>query len=192
MAAPTTALDRTTTTTAANPTPPTNVAAAWQGTPPTPAGKVPSQAAAPDEASKGIFLTPLDAALPAGRAEGSGTEVHVTTNPRAVMHSTNGAYTEFPNRDHPSSMSPVTAPALASISPTTDTVGTGVTAVTLTGTTFTPQTKVTVDGVVIGSTFVSATSITANVPKRALAGTRSIGISLADVPLLTPRTLTYT
>jgi len=192
MAAPTTALDRTTTATPANPTPPTNVAAAWQGTPPTPAGKVPSQALPQDEASKGVFLTPLDAALAAGRAEGAGTEVHVTTNARAIMHSTNGAYTEFPNKTHPSSMSPATAPALASISPTTDTAGTGVTAVTLTGTTFTPQTRVTVDGVVIGSTFVSATSITANVPKRALAGARSIGISLGDVPLNAPQALTYT
>jgi hypothetical protein len=192
MAAPTTALDRTTTATPANPTPPTNVAASWQGTPPTPAGKVPDQALAPDEASKGIFLTPLDAATAIGRAEGSGTEVHDTTNPRAIMHSTNGSYTEVPNKTHPSSMSPLTAPALASISPTTDTAGTGTTAVTLTGTTFTPQTRVTVDGAVINSTFVSATSITASVPKRTLAGTRSIGISLADVPLNAPQTLTFT
>jgi hypothetical protein len=152
---------------------------------------VPVGALAADEASKGVFLTPLDAALAAGRAEGSGTEVHVTTNPRAIMHSTNGAYTEVPNKTHPSSMSPATAPVLASISPTTDTVGTGVTAVTLTGTTFTPQTRVTVDGAVIDSTFVSATSITANVPKRTLAGARNIGISLGDMPMGATQALTY-
>jgi hypothetical protein len=91
---------------------------------------VPDQALAPDEASKGVFLTPLDAATAIGRAEGSGTEVHDTTNPRAVMHSTNGSYTEVPNKTHPSSMSPLTVPALASISPTTTTAGAGTIAVT--------------------------------------------------------------
>jgi len=191
MAAPTTALDRTTTTTPANPTPPTNVAAAWQGTPPTPAGKVPVGAIAQDEASKGIFLTPLDAALAAGRAEGSGTEVHVTTNARAIMHSTNGAYTEFPNKSHPSSMSPAVNPALVSILPVTAVSGVGVDAVELTGTDFTPQTKVTVNGVVVPSTFVSVTSITASLVKRALPGVNIVGISLADVPLPEDATLTY-
>jgi len=99
MAAPTTNLDRSTTVTLANPTPPTNVAVDYQGTPPTPAGLVPVGAGAP--AATGAFADPLEGT---GKAEADGTEVSVTTpDGRVTTTSTLGDYTEFPQRDHPSS-----------------------------------------------------------------------------------------
>jgi hypothetical protein len=99
MAAPTTNLDRSTTVTLANPTPPTNVAVDYQGTPPTPAGLVPVGAGVP--AATGAFADPLEGT---GKAEADGTEVSVTTpGGRVTTTSTLGDYTEFPQRDHPSS-----------------------------------------------------------------------------------------
>ena len=115
MAAPTSPLIRTETVTLANPTPPTNVVVDYQGTPPTPVGLVPLGADAP--ATRDLFADPRNGAVAtqwtgtdakpvvaelAGKAEGEGTEVTVTTATGVVGHSTDGAYTESPNASHPS------------------------------------------------------------------------------------------
>lgn len=115
MAAPTTNLDRAQTVTVINPTPPTNVAVNYQGTPPTPRGLAPVQAVEPPLTGT-LFADPLNGAVAtqwsgtdampvnfelAGKAEGDGTEV-TTTVGNVTGHSTNGNFTESPNKDHPS------------------------------------------------------------------------------------------
>jgi hypothetical protein len=62
-----------------------------------------------------------------------------------------------------------------SIAPNTATANASPVAATITGTGFTPASVVTVDGVVVPSTFVSATSITTAVP-RASAGAKAVGV----------------
>ena len=115
MTVPSTNLDRSQSVTLANPTPPTNVAVTYQGTPPTPVGLAP----APTQplADPGLFADPLNGAvatqwtgtdaLPvvaelAGKAEADGTEV-TTVVGNTTGHSVLGDYTETPNEDHPSS-----------------------------------------------------------------------------------------
>ena len=115
MTVPSTNLDRSQSVTLANPTPPTNVAVTYQGTPPTPVGLAP----APTQplADAGLFADPLNGAvatqwtgtdaLPvtaelAGKAEADGTEV-TTVVGNTTGHSVLGDYTETPNASHPSS-----------------------------------------------------------------------------------------
>ena len=114
MTAPTSNLDRTMTVTLANPTPPTNVAVTYQGTPPTPVGLVPAVTQAAGDA--GLFADPLEGAVAtqwsgtdarpvtvelAGKAEADGTEV-TTAVGSTTGHSVLGNYTEAPNASHPS------------------------------------------------------------------------------------------
>lgn len=101
-----------------------------------------------------------------------------------ALPTSSDAYNKFPrpNAQHASSLSPLTNPALASISPTTATAGaSGTDTITFTGTNFTPQSVVWVHHVAIAgavpracaTTFVSATSLTAAVPKRPTAAPAS-------------------
>ena len=61
MTVPATNLDRSQSVTLANPTPPTNVAVTYQGTPPTPVGLAPAPTQ-PIETS-GLFADPLNGAV---------------------------------------------------------------------------------------------------------------------------------
>ena len=119
MAAPTTNLDRTQTVTLANPTPPTNVAALYQGTPPTPQGLSAVQTSTPDAVNLWLLADPLNGAVAAhwppvpppptelaGKAEADGTEV-TTAIGNSTGHSVLGNYTEAPNQTHPSAVDPV-------------------------------------------------------------------------------------
>lgn len=104
MTAPTTNLDRTQTVTVANPTPPTNVAALYQGTPPTPTGLDATQTSTPDTTNLWLLADPLNGASSpqlAGKAEADGTEVS-TAFGSVTGHSVFGNYTESPNTNHPS------------------------------------------------------------------------------------------
>ena len=74
-----------------------------------------------------------------------------------------------PNSTHASSLSPATNPTLTSIASIASGGGTGT--CTATGTNFTRQSVLWVNGISYPTTYVSATSITATTPKRATAGT---------------------
>ena len=118
MAAPTTNLDRTMTVTLANPSPPTNVVALYQGTPPTPysLGGT-TQNSTPDALNAWICADPLNGATApelSGLAEAEGTEISTTeTSGRVTGHSVLGNYREF--HFHPSEVDPVFGPELVTL-----------------------------------------------------------------------------
>lgn len=160
-----------TTATHVSPTPPTNMANAFGGSPPTTDGL-----AAVDD---GAIAEPtlLKAANSGAAHEGAGTEVVVTpvhtvpaTYPLKTV-SVLGNFTSQPNQQHASSLSPATNPALASIAPPSVASGAGTQLLTATGTNFTKQSVIVVNGVPQVTTFVSATSLTATVTKKTTAGT---------------------
>lgn len=72
--------------------------------------------------------------------------------------------------------------------------GAGTVAITLTGTNFTPSSKVYIDGILQTSNYVSATSLTVtNAPKRISAGTRSVVVTNGfNGPTSTASTWTFT
>lgn len=148
--------------------------------------------------------------------EGSGTEVTVTA-PGNISYSYPGSVTldmgrsascgptltpgtmPIPNALHASTLSPATNPALASISPTTATSGaSGTDTVTFTGTNFTKQSVAWVlhgnvtTPVQLTTTFVSATSLTAPVPKRTAAGASTVYVITGGAVVTTTKTITYT
>ena len=134
-------------------------------------------------------------------AEGAGTEVAVTQtysasiyNPAGplVTTSTLGNYTQNPNRDHASSLSPTTNPALTTISPTTSVHGTAAITMTATGTNFTRQSKITIAGVPQTTTYVSATSLTCLATPPAAAGTPAVTVVTGGVVTTAPQTWTIT
>jgi len=189
------------TVTPPNPTPPTNMS--FLGTtPPT----APAQLVA-DDGAAGV-LTTLAAStvsadptnFPSATHEGKGTEVVFTAaspNPGPLGQlqavSVLGNYTATPNAQHASSMSPVTNPTLASITPTTAvSAATGTQLITCTGTGFTPGCRIWVDNVERTTTFVSATSITTTVPKKPNAGLWAVDVKLGGVAVPSTRTFTWT
>jgi hypothetical protein len=117
MAAPTTNLDRTLSVTLANPTPPTNSVVTYQGTPPTPQGLAPTQAAEPDITNAWLCADPLNgAAAPdlSGLAEADGTEISTAeASGRVTGHSVLGNYREF--HFHPSEVDPIFGPELVTL-----------------------------------------------------------------------------
>lgn len=150
-----------------------------------------------------------------GAAEGAGTEVTVTA-PGNIQYTYVGGATNdmsrsascgptltpgtmpIPNQLHASTLSPATNPALASISPTTATSGaSGTDTITFTGTNFTKQSVAWVlhgnvtTPVVLTTTFVSATSLTAPVPKRTAAGTSTVYVITGGAVVTTTKTITY-
>jgi hypothetical protein len=143
--------------------------------------------------------------------EGAGTET-VVAAPGNITHTYPGAVTfdtlktfscgpnataatlaAGPNATHASSMSPVTNPALASISPTTlASATTGTQLITCTGTGFTNQCRVWHDNTEQTTTFVSATSITALVKKKPHAGAVPVVVKLGGVQMGVTATFTWT
>lgn len=107
MAAPTDNLPRAESVILANPTPPTNVPVYYQGTPPTPKAATPHWVDEPQwlpTTPRYQFSDPFNApAWPelSGKAEGDGTESTLTVG-NTVWNSTDGNFTESPNKDHPS------------------------------------------------------------------------------------------
>jgi hypothetical protein len=220
ITAPTTNLVRTRTVTVENPTPPTNVPVWWQGTPPTiylaqaadgvtnkyernsyvPAG--PWATPAPNESLEGAFINAKDSLVAAGRPESFGFETVQASppltgwpypnTPSAQLRGTGPeTYSEFPNQNHPSTLSPAGVTTLVSISPTSTVSGGGTQALTCTGTYFTPQSKIVVNGVTQTTTYVSPTSLTATVTKKATAGTWPVVVQTAGVNSA-PQTWTFT
>lgn len=130
----------------------------------------------------GISRTGAVPASTSVAAEGAGTEVVVTQTygPNVfipagplVTVSCLGSFTGVanpPNQQHASSLSPVTAAALTTIAPTTSVHGTAAITMTATGTNFTRQSAIVINGVPQATTFVSATSLTCLATPPAAAG----------------------
>ena len=128
------------------------------------------------------FNPNMGGAVPASSsvaAEGAGTEVVVTAtvpNPspagQLVTVSSGPSLTAgtmpTPNGSHASSLSPAANPAITSLAPQNSASGGGTLALTVTGTNFTKQSVVYVNGVAQTTVFVNSTSLTvAAAPKKA-------------------------
>jgi hypothetical protein len=115
-----------------------------------------------------------------------------------VMTSDLGSFTgvaNSPNAQHASSLSPAANPTLTSITPTTAVSGTGTVALTaVTGTNFTPQSVVYANGLPVPTVFVSKTTLTATIPKKATASppTWPIVVVTGGVVVTAPQTFTWT
>jgi hypothetical protein len=84
-----------------------------------------------------------------------------------------------PNQLHASSLSPATNPALTSIASIASGGGNGT--CTATGTNFTPQSVLNVNGISYPTTFTSATTISCTAPKKATAGTLPVYVQTGGV-----------
>ncbi len=189
-----------------SPTPPTNMSFLGQ-TPP----NAPAQPAVDDgtAGSLGLFAVKTasvdNALFPSVEHEGRGNELSVTApgsraecptiavscGPTLPTPTVGGAPIS-PNQLHASSMNPATNPALASITPTTTVSGAGTQLLTCTGTNFVAGCRIVVNGVQRDTTFVSATSLTATVPKRPNAGTWPVQVFLGGVAVPATQTWTFT
>src|SRR6188508_2338540 len=157
------------TVTPTSPTPPSNMS--FLGTtPPT----APAQPVADDGAAGTLTVFAAKTAssdnanFPSVEHEGKGTEVTVVApGSRAeaptIAFSDLGSYTQYPNQQHASSLSPATNPTLSTAGPTTAS-GAGNATVTATGVGFTKQSVIWVNGIAYPTTFVSSTSLTASAP----------------------------
>jgi hypothetical protein len=141
--------------------------------------------------------------------EGAGTEVAVT-NPGNITHTyvvgtfdTSKSYSDGPvqtaatisagpNATHASSLSPVTNPTLTAALQAPTTSGAGTAVLTCTGTGFVPGCRIWVDNREQTTTFVSATSLTATIAKKALPGTQPVDVKLGGVAVASTKTITWT
>jgi hypothetical protein len=142
--------------------------------------------------------------------EGSGTEV-VVTNPGNITYTvvsgtfdtsktystgpvqTAATVAAGPNATHASSLSPTTNPTLtAALQAPTTSGASGTAVLTCTGTGFVPGCRIWVDNREQTTTYVSATSLTATIAKKALAGTQSVDVKLGGVAVPSTRTITWT
>jgi hypothetical protein len=138
--------------------------------------------------------------------EGAGTETLNTQSYSAAIYApialttvgvgpalSAAAIAAGPNANHASSLSPATNPTLTTIAPTTAVSGAGTTALTaVTGVGFTRQSVVYANGVAIPTVFVSSTTLTATMPKKATAGTWPITVVTGGVVTTLPQTFTWT
>ena len=141
--------------------------------------------------------------------EGAGTEV-VVTNPGNITHTyvvgtfdTSKSYSDGPvqtaatiaagpNATHASSLSPVTNPTLTAALQAPTTSGAGTAVLTCTGTGFVPGCRIWVDNREQTTTFVSATSLTATINKKATTGTWNVDVKLGGVAVPSTRVITWT
>jgi hypothetical protein len=141
--------------------------------------------------------------------EAAGTETSVT-NPGNISHTyvvgtmdtskmygvgpalTAASIALGPNGSHASTMSPATNPAFASLTVGSAVSGTGTTLLTCTGTNFVPGCKIWVNNVEQTTTFASATSLTATITKKPIAGTWPVDVKLGGVAVPSTRTITWT
>ena len=138
--------------------------------------------------------------------EGAGTEVSVLapgnivhTYPGAITMNTSqsvsdlGSYTTAPNGQHASSLSPTAATTLTSITPGSTVSGVGQTTLGATGTNFTRQSVIYVNGVAQTTTYVSPTSLTAaSVTKKTTAGPWPVTVVTAGAVTTAAQTWTFT
>jgi hypothetical protein len=186
------------TVTPENPTPPTNFSFVGQTPPNSPSQLVVDDGTAGTLTVFAVKLASVDNAnFPSVDHEARGTEVTVVApgsrvEAPTVSMSVLGSYTTTPNAQHASSLSPVTNPTLASITPTTAVKGTGTQLITCTGTGFTQGCRIWVDNQERTTTFVSATSLTTTVNKNPNAGVWNVDVKLGGVAVPSTRTFTWT
>lgn len=175
------------TVTPPNPTPPTNMSFLGQ-TPP----NAPDQTTADDGAAGPLteFAEARESSdeenFPSVEHEAAGTEEVVEGPdlfegmPAWTTVSVLGDYTATPNADHASSLSPLNPATITLLAPDDVAAAAGTVALTVTGTNFTPQSVVYVDGVAQDTVYVSSTSLTvAAAPKKATAGTQDVTVVTA-------------
>jgi len=187
------------TVTVPSPTPPTNMR--FLGTtPPTSPSQLVDTVANP-AGTLTVFAAKQASAdnanFPSIDHEGKGTETVVVApgsrvEAPTVSFSDLGNYTTNPNRDHASSMSPTTNPTLTAALQAPTTSGTGTATLTCTGTGFTPGCRIWVNNQERNTTFVSATSLTATVPKSPDAGAWAVDVKQGGVAVPSTRTFTWT
>ena len=187
------------TVTPPNPTPPTNMSFVG-ATPPTD----PAQPYADDGAAgTATAFAAKTAAAGSGTSadhEGRGTETVVTAtsvNPspagQTQMFSCLGNYTNAPNQQHASSLSPAGNPTISGLVPASTASGTGTTGLTVNGTNFTKQSVVYVNGVAQVTSFVSSVQLIVNAaPKKATAGTLPVKVMTGGVVETAPTNWTFT
>ncbi len=149
--------------------------------------------------TEGSYPGAADGAVPAStsvESEARGTEVVVTAPGSRAECPTQqvsvlGNYTSSPNGQHASSLSPATNPTLTTAGPSTAS-GTGNATVTATGTNFTKQSVIWVNGIAYPTTFVSSTSLTASAPKRATAGTLPVVVITGGAVTTASQNWTFT
>jgi hypothetical protein len=141
-------------------------------------------------------------------AEGAGTEtlftqtysaailapVVLTTvgaGPALVKATTDAGAPVSPNATHASSLSPVTNPTLTSVS-AGGASGGGTATCTATGTGFTRQSVLNINGINYPTTFVSATSLTAVAPKKATSGNLPVVVITGGAVVTAPQNWVFT
>jgi hypothetical protein len=195
-----------TTVTPENPTPPTNLSFVG-ATPPLD----PAQAAVDDgtPGAVGSFAVKT-AAAGAGTSvdhEGRGAETSATMTYSSAIYTPAGALVMYgcgpalaaapampvPNQNAASTLSPATNPTLTSLGTPSTVSGAGTVSQTVTGTGFTRQSQIYVNGVAQVTTFVSSTSLTAAaVTKKSSAGTWPVIVRTGGVVDTAPQTWTFT
>jgi hypothetical protein len=124
--------------------------------------------------------------------EGAGTEVSVTQTYSSAIYApvplvmvsdgpvlTAASILAGPNASHASSLSPATNPTLTSIATIASGGGTGT--CTATGTNFTRQSVLNVNGISYPTTYTSPTTISCTAPKKATAGTLPVYVITGGV-----------
>jgi hypothetical protein len=173
------------TVTPPNPTPPTNFGCVG-ATPPTD----PAQPQADDgTAGTNTVFAAKVAAAGAGTsvdAEGKGTETVVTAPGSVATAPTQsfsdlGNYTNVPNQQHASSLTPGAA-TITGLVPASLASGAGTNALAVNGSKFTKQSVVYVNGVAQVTSFVSSVQLNVNAaPKKATAGTLPVTVVTGGV-----------
>jgi hypothetical protein len=146
----------------------------------------------------GVGLVPASSSV---AAEGAGTEVVVTAsvpNPspagQLVTVSCLGNFTgvaNSPNSTHASSLSPATNPTLTSVS-AGGASGAGNATCTATGTGFTRQSVMNVNGINYPTTFTSSTTISCSAPKKATAGSLPVVVITGGAVVTASQNWTFT
>lgn len=149
----------------------------------------------------GTYPGTTDGLVPASTSiahEGAGTEVVVTapgSRAEAPTQSVSvlGDYTNAPNAQHASSLSPAGAATIASFVPADVAAGVDTFALQVNGTNFTPQSVVYINGVAQATTYVSSIRLdVAAALKRPTAGTYPIMVRTAGIVETAPTNYTYT
>ena len=156
------------------------------------------------------FNPNMGGAVPASSSvahEGAGSEVVVTAavpnpSPAGQLQTVSclGNFTGIanaagqsisPNATHASSLSPAVNPALTSVA-AGGASGGGNATCTATGTNFTKQSVLQINGITYPTTFVSSTSLTASAPKKATAGSLPVYVITGGVVISGPQNWTFT
>jgi hypothetical protein len=159
--------------------------------------------------TEGTYPGTANGAVPASSSvahEGAGMENAAVLAPGNIVHtypgggtmntsqtfSINSPRTTNPNADHPSSLSPAGMATVTAIAPNNIASGAGTQAITVTGTGFTRQSVIWVNGVALATTYVSSTSLTATANKKATAGTLPYYVATAGTVQTAPLNWTFT